>query len=44
MEHVEVRHVPLQKETLDGAPKYAEASVPDYDDRYTASINNYYGL
>lgn len=36
--------VPLQKETLDGAPKYAESRVPDYDDRYTTSVNSYYGL
>lgn len=36
--------VPLQKETLEGAPKYADTSIPDYDDQYTASINKYYGL
>ncbi|BEP43789.1 PRC-barrel domain-containing protein [Variovorax sp. V15] len=36
--------VPLQKETLEGAPRYADNSVPDYDESYTASINKYYGL
>ncbi|MET3466076.1 PRC-barrel domain-containing protein [Variovorax atrisoli] len=36
--------VPLQKETLEGAPKYADTSIPDYDESYTASINKYYGL
>ena len=36
--------VPLQKETLEGAPRYADNSIPDYDESYTASINEYYGL
>jgi len=36
--------VPLQKETLEGAPRYADNSIPDYDESYTASINKYYGL
>ena len=36
--------VPLDKATIEGAPKYADASVPDYDDRYTTSINKYYGF
>lgn len=36
--------VPLHKETLEGAPKYAEGSIPDYDESYTTSINKYYGL
>lgn len=36
--------VPLQKEMLEGAPKYDETKTPDYDDRYTATINKYYGL
>ncbi|WP_418131122.1 PRC-barrel domain-containing protein [Variovorax sp. 375MFSha3.1] len=36
--------VPLQKETLEGAPRYADNSIPDYDENYTASINKYYGL
>lgn len=36
--------VPLDKTTLEGAPKYAGTSVPDYDDRYTTSVNKYYGL
>lgn len=25
--------VPLQKETLEGAPKYADTSIPDYESR-----------
>jgi sporulation protein YlmC with PRC-barrel domain len=36
--------VPLDKSTLEGAPKYADSSVPDYDDGYTTSINRYYGF
>lgn len=36
--------VPIDKAVLDGAPRYADASVPDYDDMYTGSINKYYGL
>lgn len=36
--------VPIDKAVLDGAPRYADASVPDYDDTYTGSINKYYGL
>ncbi|MDM0005752.1 PRC-barrel domain-containing protein [Variovorax sp. J22G73] len=36
--------VPLDKAVLDGAPRYADASVPEYDDMYTGSINKYYGL
>jgi sporulation protein YlmC with PRC-barrel domain len=36
--------IPLDKAALDGAPRYADASVPDYDDQYTTSINRYYGF
>jgi sporulation protein YlmC with PRC-barrel domain len=36
--------VPLDKARLEGAPRYADASVPDYDDTYTASVNRYYGF
>jgi len=36
--------VPLDKATLDGAPKYDDGSVPSYDDQYTTSINRYYGF
>lgn len=36
--------VPLTKDTLEGAPKYTDTSVPDYDDQYTAGVNKYYGL
>jgi sporulation protein YlmC with PRC-barrel domain len=36
--------VPIDKVMLEGAPRYAEDRVPDYDDRYSASINKYYGL
>ena len=36
--------VPLDKAKLEGAPRYADSSVPEYDDPYTMRINNYYGL
>ncbi|MDP9891665.1 sporulation protein YlmC with PRC-barrel domain [Variovorax boronicumulans] len=36
--------VPLDKATLEGAPRYATASIPDYDEPYTRSINKYYGF
>ncbi|WP_295986108.1 PRC-barrel domain-containing protein [uncultured Variovorax sp.] len=36
--------VPLEKATLEGAPRYADSSIPDYDEGYTSSINKYYGL
>jgi sporulation protein YlmC with PRC-barrel domain len=36
--------VPLDKAMLEGAPKYADASVPAYDDSYTSSVNKYYGF
>ena len=36
--------VPLDKATLDGAPRYADSSVTDYDDNYTSTVNKYYGF
>ncbi len=36
--------VPLDKSTLEGAPKYEDHTVPDYNEKYTGSVNAYYGL
>jgi len=36
--------VPIDKAAIEGAPRYASDSVPDYDDVYSSSINKYYGL
>jgi sporulation protein YlmC with PRC-barrel domain len=36
--------VPVDKRMLESAPRYAEDSVPDYDDAYNISVNRYYGL
>ncbi|MBT2322004.1 PRC-barrel domain-containing protein [Variovorax paradoxus] len=36
--------VPLDKDKLQGAPRYAGDSVPDYDDAYSSTINKYYGF
>jgi len=36
--------VPLTKEQIDGAPRYENDQVPDYDDRYSGTIDKYYGL
>lgn len=36
--------VPLDKAQLEGAPRYATDSVPDYDDDYRTSVDKYYGL
>lgn len=36
--------VPLDQARLEGAPRYADSSVPEYDDPYTTRINSYYGL
>ncbi|MGK6306258.1 PRC-barrel domain-containing protein [Variovorax sp. DT-64] len=36
--------VPLDKAKLEGAPSYADDSVPDYDDTYRATVDKYYGL
>ena len=35
--------VPLDKETLRGAPRYSEESRPTYDDAYGRSVYDYYG-
>jgi sporulation protein YlmC with PRC-barrel domain len=34
--------VPLDKATLESAPKYSEQSAPEYDAEYGTRINNYY--
>ena len=36
--------VPIDKTMLEGAPRYAQDQIPDYDDRYSTTINKYYGL
>lgn len=36
--------VPIDKAMLEGAPRYTDTTVPDYDDPYTTSINRYYGF
>jgi sporulation protein YlmC with PRC-barrel domain len=36
--------VPLDKAKLEGAPRYANDDVPDYDDAYSSSVNKYYGF
>jgi sporulation protein YlmC with PRC-barrel domain len=36
--------VPLDKEQLTNAPRYAEESRPDYDDEYGRRVNDYYGV
>ena len=36
--------VPLDKETLDGAPRYEENRRPDYDDEYGRTVYDYYGV
>lgn len=36
--------VPLDKATLEGAPRYADASPPPYDDEYGRSVHRYYGV
>jgi sporulation protein YlmC with PRC-barrel domain len=36
--------VPLDKAKLEGAPRYADDSVPDYDDTYRGTVDKYYGL
>ena len=35
--------VPLDKAKLEGAPKYAESDVPEYNDDYGRRVNAYYG-
>ncbi|MDB5895883.1 MAG: PRC-barrel domain protein [Rhodoferax sp.] len=36
--------VPVTKEQLQGAPKYTHDRVPDYDENYGRSVNDYYGV
>jgi len=36
--------VPLDKETLGTAPRYAKDEVRDYDPDYSRSINSFYGV
>ena len=36
--------VPLDKAKLEGAPRYADDDVPDYDETYSSSVNKYYGF
>jgi len=36
--------VPLDKAQLEGAPRYANDTVPDYDDTYRSNVDKYYGM
>lgn len=36
--------VPLDKAKLEGAPRYSNDAVPDYDEAYSSSVNKYYGF
>ena len=36
--------VPIDKETLDGAPRYEASRRPDYDDEYGRTVYDYYGV
>ena len=36
--------VPLDKDTLDGAPRYEQDRRPDYDDEYGRTVYDYYGV
>jgi hypothetical protein len=36
--------VPLDKERLEDAPRYASEQRPDYDDDYGRRVNDYYGV
>jgi sporulation protein YlmC with PRC-barrel domain len=36
--------VPLDKDRLNGAPRYADDNRPDYDDDYGRRVNDYYGV
>ena len=36
--------VPIDKDTLDGAPRYEEDRRPDYDDEYGRTVYDYYGV
>ena len=35
--------VPLDKESLSGAPRYSDAEVPTYTPEYSRRVNDYYG-
>ena len=35
--------VPLDKETLTGAPRYSDSDVPTYTPEYGRKVNDYYG-
>jgi sporulation protein YlmC with PRC-barrel domain len=36
--------VPLDKTQIEGAPRYANDRVPEYDDTYKGTVDKYYGL
>ena len=36
--------VPIDSDTLDGAPRYEEDRRPDYDDPYGRTVYDYYGV
>src|SRR4030095_3551258 len=36
--------VPLQKEQLEKAPRYAQTSMPEYTDDYGRKVHDYYGV
>ena len=36
--------VPLQKEQLEKAPRYAQTSMPEYTDEYGRKVYDYYGV
>lgn len=36
--------VPLEKEQLDGAPRYGDSDIPAFDAEYGRKVNDYYGV
>ena len=36
--------VPLDKAKLEGAPRYDDASTPEYTSEYSRGVNGYYGV
>jgi len=36
--------VPLDKNRLEGAPRYSQDRQPEYDDEYGRRVNDYYGV
>jgi hypothetical protein len=36
--------VPVDKKQLEGAPRYAQDSRPDYDETYGRTVSDYYGV